>query len=120
MKKESKRKWVTRFRNVATRKKKERKIKLKEKKSATTRIKPWFEKHLIEPIASSKLAQWLPFLRREPTTGERVIRVNDRVANTHQRFKNNAISTTKYGPITFLPKNLYEVRCTCLAQFRFA
>lgn len=108
MKQESKRKWVTRFRNVATRKKKERKIKLKEKKSATTRIKPWFEKHLIEPIASSKLAQWLPFLRREPTTGERVIRVNDRVANKHQRFKNNAISTTKYGPITFLPKNLYE------------
>jgi magnesium-transporting ATPase (P-type) len=107
-KKESQRKWVTRFRNVATRKKKERRIKLKEKKSATTRIKPWFEKHIVEPIAASKVAQWLPFLRREPTTGERLVHVNDRVANAHHRYKNNAISTTKYGPITFLPKNLYE------------
>lgn len=108
MKKESQRKWVTRFRNVATRKKKERKIKLKDKKSASAKIKPWFEKHIIEPVADSRLAKLLPFLRREPTTGERFIRVNDREANKDHGYKANAISTTKYGPITFLPKNLYE------------
>jgi len=102
-------KWVTRFRNVATRKKKERKIKLKEKTSASKVAQTWFERRLVEPLRSSRLAQLLPFLRQEPTTGERELRVHDRQYNSQFNYKWNNISTTKYGPITFVPKNLFEV-----------
>ncbi len=107
MKRETRRKWVTRFRNVATRKPAERKIKIKDKKSAKERIKPWFGDHIVEPLIEK--LQWVPFLRREPTTGEREIFVNDRERNKQFKFKENQIRTTKYGPLTFLPKNLYEV-----------
>jgi len=105
----SQRKWVTTFRNVATRKMKERKINFKEKKSASKIMKPWFEKRL-EPLATSRFAQFFPFLRREPTTGQRIMTVNDRQANEPHHFRNNSISTTKYGIFTFIPKNLFEVR----------
>lgn len=40
------------------------------------------------------------------------VEINDTEANRSKGFPNNRISTTKYTPLTFLPKNLFE-------QFRY-
>ncbi|CAI5977694.1 unnamed protein product [Closterium sp. NIES-65] len=38
----------------------------------------------------------------------RTVNVNDPRSHAHQQYKNNAVSTTKYSFLTFLPKGLFE------------
>lgn len=71
--------------------------------------------------------RWLPFVDSAAKEKSRCIRVDfeslakktkgarDPTNNTvpdaaasRKKYRNNAIHTTKYGPITFLPKNLFE------------
>ncbi|KAI7743763.1 hypothetical protein M8C21_003307 [Ambrosia artemisiifolia] len=40
--------------------------------------------------------------------GHRTVFCNDRLANHLAKYKGNAVSTTKYNVVTFLPKGLYE------------
>ena len=49
--------------------------------------------------------------RREERRGyhvRRMVYANDREKNESLRYPSNYISTTRYNPITFLPKNLWE------------
>eukprot|EP01087_Luapelamoeba_hula_P011965 TRINITY_DN3328_c0_g1_i1.p1 TRINITY_DN3328_c0_g1~~TRINITY_DN3328_c0_g1_i1.p1 ORF type:complete len:1409 (-),score=234.21 TRINITY_DN3328_c0_g1_i1:104-4330(-) len=94
-----KQKWVTRFRNVAVRKK-ERKIRIKNRKG----LKTYWERFVNFLLVLAD--RYVPFYNRVDPNGSREAVANDIKAN--KKFKGNAISTTKYGPITFLPKNLFE------------
>lgn len=47
-----------------------------------------------------------PWKKEEVLEGERVIEVNDEQANHVQGFDSNYVSTSKYNPVTFMPKFL--------------
>ncbi|KAL9647568.1 hypothetical protein ABK040_006924 [Willaertia magna] len=51
---------------------------------------------------------WLPWNRLPPEP--RIIHFNDPVLNSRgeNKFCDNSVSTSKYSPITFIPKNLFE------------
>lgn len=40
-------------------------------------------------------------------TGERLIHLNNRALNVPSKFLGNSVSTSKYNPVTFLPKFLF-------------
>ncbi len=60
---------------------------------------------LIEPNPTSSSKTEKP--KEEP----RIIYVNDRVQNKRFRYCNNAVRTTKYTLLTFVPQNLFEQFC---------
>ena len=66
-------------------------------------------RHSKEPIRQRMKQQWKfrwPWQKEEVLIGERVIEVNDEQANFVQGFDSNYVSTSKYNPITFIPKFL--------------
>jgi len=102
--------WVTRFR---------RKLPRKREKKINFRRRFWWcsWRYCLEPL--KRFFFWIiykiPILNRylpDISGRPRVIQVDTSqsvaVNNKGTRYKGNGISTTKYGPITFIPLNLYE------------
>eukprot|EP00959_Pyramimonas_sp_CCMP1952_P326977 6844617-Pyramimonas_sp.AAC.1 len=47
-------------------------------------------------------------LGTEPIENERQVYVNNTSKNQKYKYKNNYVETTKYNPVTFFPRALYE------------
>lgn len=96
------RRWVSRFRKMANPKTRDKKIRL-NRRAPHKDFWKWLKKTFWH------LAAKTPFYNPDQHR-IRSVRPGESKRNKIYRSKypNNAIHTTKYGPITFLPKNLYE------------
>eukprot|EP01087_Luapelamoeba_hula_P013613 TRINITY_DN3887_c2_g1_i1.p1 TRINITY_DN3887_c2_g1~~TRINITY_DN3887_c2_g1_i1.p1 ORF type:complete len:931 (-),score=169.53 TRINITY_DN3887_c2_g1_i1:1607-4309(-) len=127
-------KWVTRFRQLAVRKDPEeraRRTRMKRLRNKRNPLKAlakgpdedvevegvWgWTKHLFTRVRRNlPCPGWRGYVE-EGGDGDRVsskkkvriVRANSRKENKKGRFPGNAVHTTRYGPITFVPKNLFE------------
>eukprot|EP00005_Dracoamoeba_jomungandri_P010597 CAMPEP_0174264884 /NCGR_PEP_ID=MMETSP0439-20130205/24372_1 /TAXON_ID=0 /ORGANISM="Stereomyxa ramosa, Strain Chinc5" /LENGTH=1290 /DNA_ID=CAMNT_0015351035 /DNA_START=137 /DNA_END=4006 /DNA_ORIENTATION=+ len=96
--KETIKKWSSKFRSVVywEEKRQQKQVDLTERK----KVKDYWEE--LKDLATDFADQYIPFYHKDDPTIPRRITVG-RVFNS-----SNTISTTKYGPISFLPKNLLE------------
>jgi len=95
------RRWLSRFRKLG---KKEPKIQFNRRAPHVDAWK-WLKKTFWHLAAKTPFYNPDKNRTRSITPGDWQ---RKKVARVRSKFPRNSISTTKYGPITFLPKNLFE------------
>jgi phospholipid-transporting ATPase len=80
-------------------------------------------RHTKEPLRQRFKQQWKwrwPWQKEEVLEGDRVIEVNDEQANHLLGFDSNYVSTSKYNPVTFIPKFLLGMLYSSMFELRMS